>query len=169
MCIQNIYAFNRSDILKLHVISSNHLDCGFTGYISEVVNSYFDYWYSNVLDIGNDIITESKNGVNNSLSWTYTTQPWLISLFMDCPQYANIHCPNLTIKNQVLSQISSQQIVWQSFPFNSNIELYDRSTLEFGLYLTSQLVNKYNLSSSSHKSYVLSQRDVPGLEIVHLY
>ena len=50
-------------------------------------------------------------------------------------------------------------ITWHAFPFNSEMEFYDKSLTEFGLDLSIDLAKKFD----KKQSVVMSQRDVPGL------
>eukprot|EP01084_Bolivina_argentea_P190566 327437_1 len=151
---------------KVHVVMMNHLDVGFNvgdtlfdetqqlGYIVNVINAYFDIYFPRAIETGNNVTSQ----LNKTFTWT--THSWLVSLFIDCPQNIGLHCPSQEAKNNFLYGVSNGYITWHAFPFNSQMEMYDHSMIEFGLHLSRDMARRNNLS---YIPKVLSQRDVPGI------
>lgn len=143
----------------VHLVISNHFDCGFYadypkfGFAATVVNNYFHNYFPSA--VSNGIILNN----NYSLPFTWMTQSWLISLYFDCPPNMGFTCPNQTEQEYIQYGIDKGYIYWHSFPFNSQMEVYDKSMLEFGLKLSKDLSIKHGAPISS----TLSQRDVPGM------
>ena len=53
----------------------------------------------------------------------YTTHPWLVSLYLDCPvgQDLGLHCPSVQDKLTFEKAVRDGDIVWQAFPFNAQV------------------------------------------------
>lgn len=142
----------------VHLVISNHFDCGFAGidpqlgYAVDVVNKYFDVYFPMAISNGKQLAQDPYN-----LPFTWMTQSWLISLYFDCPLNMGLHCPNQTMKDYIQYGIDQRYIYWHGFPFNSQMEVYDKSMLEFGLKLSSDLSKQYGAPLST----IISQRDVP--------
>ena len=110
LCFANIVngEQDRLAIKELHVVISNHLDCGYTNFLVNVVNKYFDEYFPEIRKYG-----EELNALNINISWVYTTQPWLISLYLECPPNSGLHCPSKEEKDRFLdSIINKKEIVW---------------------------------------------------------
>ena len=143
----------------VHLVISNHFDCGFAGidpqlgFAVNVVNKYFNVYFPMAIQNGITL----KN--NHSLPFTWMTQSWLISLYFNCPPNMGLNCPNQTMKDYIKFGIDKRYIYWHSFPFNSQMEVYDISMLEFGLKLSSDLSKQYGAPIST----IISQRDVPSM------
>eukprot|EP01083_Nonionella_stella_P103862 297095_1 len=143
----------------VHLVMSNHFDCGFDGiekpgFAVNVLNQYFDTYFPNAVTYGAQLTRSNPN-----MTYTWMTQSWLISMFFDCPIGFGLHCPSQSRKDYIQKGIDKGYIYWHAFPFNSQLEVYDTSMLEFGLKLSRDLSIKHNTTIS----HILSQRDVPGL------
>ena len=150
----SVFAWGPQDIQYVHVVSSNHFDAGYTNFTLTVLNEYFDDYLPAVPEIVANLSTYN-------ISFKFMTHPWVLSLYLNCPPNMGLHCPtdqDLTIfKNAVNDQI----ITWYAFPFNSQMELYDESMVEFGNYLAMKhLPSQFE---TPHQPTVISQRDVPGM------
>eukprot|EP01084_Bolivina_argentea_P176231 305008_1 len=163
-----LFSVDPNSIKTVHVIASNHLDVGFTDYIVNVINEYWDNYFPSVLNLKQQF--KSQN-----ISFSYLTQPYLISLYLDeCPINSNLHCPTekqkeFFVNNYLLN--NDIPLYFHAFPFNSVNELYDKSLFEYNLYLTltrlptiiKKYANKTNENITFQLPKVLSQRDVPGI------
>ena len=151
-------------IRKVHVVFMNHLDVGYNGipevgYINNILNIYFNEYFPRAVRLAE----EMQVAYPQSGGFIYTTHPWLISLYLDCP-------PNLLL-NGILLQCPSQHeilsfenaihkgyITWHAGPMNMQVELMNDIVFQAALKISSMLDSKF-----SKKTTVLSQRDVPGL------
>lgn len=58
------------------------------------------------------------------ISHVYTTHPWLVSIFPDCPRYltlaygSRITCPNAQRAAEFTAAIKRGDITWHHAPFN---------------------------------------------------
>ena len=74
-------------INNVHVVFINHLDVGYdgiypeTGFIVNVLNRYFQEYFPRAINLAKVI-----KQWNPKLSFIYTTHPWLVSLYLDCPK-----------------------------------------------------------------------------------
>ena len=105
-----------------------------------------------------------KDFPNRNITYSWMTFPWLVSLYLDCMdnnQFGLI-CPSEEAKDRFLDGVSKGYIWFNAFPFNSQLEMYDKLMLSFGIQLSYDIMNKTNVPST-WKSHVLSQRDVPSM------
>eukprot|EP01084_Bolivina_argentea_P044396 81697_1 len=145
-----------NSISKVHVVMSNHLDVGFTDFIVNVVNEYFDNYYP--------MVSELKTNLSASnITFQYLTHSWLLSLYLECPPNAGLHCPTEAQKQSLINNLLlDQTLTIHSFPFNSQNELYDKSLFEYGVWLSTHYIPSL-ISPSYTAPITLSQRDVPGI------
>ena len=74
----------------MHVVISNHFDCGFAGidpqlgFAVNVVNKYFGVYFPQAVATGETLKQ------NYNLTFTWLTQSFLISLYFDCPLYMGL-------------------------------------------------------------------------------
>ena len=73
--------WGRKDIKELHIVLSNHLDVGYSYLIVDVINKYFDEYFPKIHEL-------SLAAKELKLPFIYTTQSWLISLYLECPPNA---------------------------------------------------------------------------------
>ena len=141
---------------------SNHLDVGYTDLLVPVINRYFDDFFPAIRRYGDELAA-----LNVNMSWVYTTQPWLVSLYLECPPHAGLHCPTEAEQQLLIDSIvRRKELVWHAFPFNSELELYDATLLEYGLWLSSTYLPSLVDPDKAHALQtptVLSQRDVPAM------
>ena len=78
----------RASITKVHLVQSNHLDVGFTGSITTVLNDYFDKYLPSAV---NTSAALRERGGEEQL--VFTTHAYVLSLFLDCPPGRGLHCP----------------------------------------------------------------------------
>ena len=77
----------------------NHLDVGYNGipgigFINNILNIYFQEYYPRALYIAQEV--REHGGTDR---FVYTTHPWLMSLYLDCPPNMNLsgivlQCPD---------------------------------------------------------------------------
>eukprot|EP01084_Bolivina_argentea_P311023 538316_1 len=146
----NLPSADPSTITDVHIVTSNHLDVGYTSYIFQVIERYWYSYYPQIEDLANSINSNYK----------FMTHSWLIDLFFDCPPNLGVRCPKNKEIKYLTKIINNQQLYWHAFPFNSQISLYDNYTFQFGLQLSKRLSSKF---INALQSTVISQRDVPGL------
>eukprot|EP00878_Enallax_costatus_P022037 GHUV01023361.1.p1 GENE.GHUV01023361.1~~GHUV01023361.1.p1 ORF type:complete len:573 (+),score=177.34 GHUV01023361.1:634-2352(+) len=107
----------------VHVVFSNHLDVGFTQLDNETLNAYFHdhipraIWLSEWLKL---------SGSSDSFIWT--THPWLLSLYLDCPEQLGVVCPSKQQQDAVRAAIRKGVITWHAAPFNLQWEMLPAPT-----------------------------------------
>lgn len=148
---------------NIHVVFMNHLDVGYngipeTGFIANVVNTYFQEYFPRAVNIAKEM-----NIVNPNESFIYTSHPWLIRLYLECPPNLilsgiKVQCPSQDDVTRFEDAISRGQIVWHAGPMNMQVELMNEAVLQAGIQIAKQLDQQFQ-----HQTTVLSQRDVPGL------
>lgn len=139
----------KQQIHTVYLASMNHFDAGFNhgekaisekqvvaclfppyppecGYAYSVINVYFDVFFPQgqgdkshltLLAIATAQELRKRGGVERLV---YTTQPWLLSLYFDCPPhlFGEIHCPNATARQAMETAIRLGDIAWHAIPFN---------------------------------------------------
>ena len=153
-------------VRKVHVISMNHLDVGYyagrdneTGLAVQVLNRYLDEYFDRAINISRSLV---KGGYSER--YIYTTHPWLVSLYLDCPEItlANIplRCPNKTQVDNFKAAVNDGLIAWHAGPMNLQTDNLGDVLFEYGLELSKNLDSLFGINRTHP---VLSQRDVPGL------
>ena len=80
----------QQDIAKVHVVFMNHLDVGYaihtqegdmTGFIANVLNTYTSQYFPRAIAMANAL-----RDMGYKERFVYTTHPWLVSLYVDCPE-----------------------------------------------------------------------------------
>ena len=147
---------------KVHVIFMNHLDVGYAKFIGDIINEYFDTYFPRAIELG--IAAESWR--NGRFGFVYTTHPWLVSMYLDCPPSLEfngipIHCPTADAISAFEKAVIKGHITWHAGPMNMQVEFLDSVLLSAGLKIAENLNTRFNKSDS----IVLSQRDVPGLTV----
>jgi hypothetical protein len=150
-----------ADIQKVHIVYMNHLDVGYAGLINEILNEYFQVYYPRAINIWNGL---QKGGYVET--FIYTTHPWLVAMYLDCPPNlvlsgVKLQCPNDAQKAAFIDAVKKGCITWHAGPMNLQVEVAHFPWLfEYGLDLGIQLDKRFNITRPTR---VLSQRDVPGL------
>ncbi|KAK3598273.1 hypothetical protein CHS0354_022590 [Potamilus streckersoni] len=154
------------DIDEVHIIFMNHLDVGYDGigselgYINNILNVYFTHHFPQALNVSRQLIKGKYVE-----SFIYTTHPWLVSLYLDCPKNltlsgVTLKCPNKTEVAEFQLAISSGVITWHAGPMNMQIENMNQLLFELSLNMSFILDAQFG----KRRAYpTLSQRDVPGL------
>lgn len=147
---------------NIHVIFMNHLDVGYngipqTGFIANVVNTYFQEYFPRAVNIAKEMSAVSPRD-----RFIYTSHPWLIRLYLECPNLIlsgiKVQCPSQEDVTNFEDAIRSGHIAWHAGPMNMQVELMNSAVLQAGIQIAKQLDQQFQ-----HQTTVLSQRDVPGL------
>jgi hypothetical protein len=70
-----------------------------------------------------------------------------IYLYFNCPPTSGLHCPNNTAKALVTKAIQQGDIYWQAFPHDAELDLLNREMLKFGVQMTHDLDDLFNVVS----------------------
>eukprot|EP00823_Brevimastigomonas_motovehiculus_P008810 TRINITY_DN824_c0_g1_i2.p1 TRINITY_DN824_c0_g1~~TRINITY_DN824_c0_g1_i2.p1 ORF type:complete len:655 (+),score=144.20 TRINITY_DN824_c0_g1_i2:280-2244(+) len=90
--------------------------------------------------------------------YVWMTASWLVSLYLDCPPFPGLHCPNVKAQTALREAIARGDITYHAYPFSSQLEATDADTFLYGLDMTHTMDRQLNRSLST----VINQRDVPG-------
>lgn len=153
------------NVTKVHVVFMNHLDVGYdgipeTGFINNVLNKYFDIYFPRAINLANGI-----NQWNPKLSFIYTTHPWLISLYLDCPPNMvlngiKLSCPLKEDVDAMITAIKSGFIAMHAGAMNMQYGVMNSDTVVASVKLAQQIYQQIGIDYTPR---VLSLRDVPGL------
>ncbi|KAK3090828.1 hypothetical protein FSP39_014977, partial [Pinctada imbricata] len=129
------------------------------GFINNVLNKYFQEYFPRAIQL-----SAYLRGAEYNERFIYTTHPWLVSLYMDCPENLvlagiQLACPNATQKSAFVKAVQLGDITWHAGPMNMQFEMMDPSLTRFGLHLAVDLDRQFNIT---RKYRTLSQRDVPA-------
>ena len=124
-----------------------------TGFINNILNIYFHQYFPRAA-----ILAEQIRRLTPDDTFVYTTHPWLLSMFFDCPTTDEIQLIERAIR--------TGGITWQAGAMNMEYEWMDEHALNLSLDLSVSLAKRFNVPVPC----VISLRDVPGLPItmVHL-
>lgn len=149
-----------TEIDTVYIVFSCHLDIGFNAHgplatDKAVINLYFNTHFPNAIKIA-----QRLRDLGQGQSLSFLTHSYLISLYLDCPQYLDIDCPSQRDVKAFEQAIQRGDIIWHAFPFNGQAEaFYDPGFFSYALQFTHQLDTRFNLTNK----ITMSQRDVPGL------
>ncbi|ESO95330.1 hypothetical protein LOTGIDRAFT_160458 [Lottia gigantea] len=154
------------NITKVHLIFMNHLDVGFngitpqTGFVINVINKYFTKYFPGAIELA---LQMNFLGYRERL--IYTTHPWLVSLYLDCPQNLTMSgiqlmCPTEEQREGFLYAAKRGDITWHAGPMNMQYEALDTAMVNFSLKLSEDMDARMDIK---RRHRVLSQRDVPGM------
>ncbi|CAD5114874.1 DgyrCDS3907 [Dimorphilus gyrociliatus] len=144
---------------------ANRTDVGYngipkTGFVNNVLNAYFTEYFPRAAEIGEEL---RRGGYLET--FTYTTHPWLVSMYVDCPPNLvlsgiQLKCPNATEIERFKWAVGNGTINWHAVPMNFQVENVGPELFKFGLKLSQDLDKRFGIR---RKGRVMSQRDVPGL------
>lgn len=156
-----------TDIRHVHVIFMNHLDVGYSlvgskGYIANILNRYFHVYFPNAITVASQLIK-----LEYTERFIYTTHPWLVSLFLDCPPNLvlsgiKVECPTAKNVSDFINAVKQGFITWHAGPMNMEFELFDELMNEFGIQLSVDLDKRFGIDREYR---TVSQRDVPGTTV----
>ena len=132
-----------------------------TGFINNILNIYFHQYFPRAALLADQIHRLSPDD-----SFVYTTHPWLLSMFFDCPANfvlagIELNCPDKDELELVEQAIRSGGITWQAGAMNMQYEWMDERALNLSLDLSVALAKRFNVPVPC----VISVRDVPGVPI----
>lgn len=150
-----------NNITKVHLLFMSHLDVGFTGLINEVHNSYLQSHYPRALALA----AAMRANASSADRFSYTTHPWLLSFFFDCPSNFTLSgvtllCPNATQQADMRAAISRGDIQFHAAPFN--VEWEGVAFPEFALAYFA-LAKNLSAALGVPAPRTASCRDVPGV------
>ena len=191
---------HNATVSKIHMVLSSHLDfgaktagCGVTrpgepsfcarvipnlpkhpggmgepfGY--QIINRYFDEFFP-------DAIANAAAGRAAGVKYSYMTQSWIASLYLDCdnagmefwPELgsavnkvgsSSLHCPNASSVAAFRAALQRGDIFFHAFVHNAEASTYsDASMFEAGIEIGERLAD----ASGTPRPIAVSQRDVPG-------
>lgn len=153
-----------TQIKNVHLIFMNHLDVGYSlnllpGYLVDVLNAYFNVYFPRAI-----LIAGQLKMLKYVETFIYTTHPWLVSMYLDCPPNLvlsgrKLKCPSASAVEDFKAAILSGYITWHAGPMNMEYEMIDQSMAEFAIQLSIDLDKRFGIS---RKYRTVSQRDVPG-------
>ncbi|XP_055897527.1 uncharacterized protein LOC106076569 [Biomphalaria glabrata] len=153
-------------INKVHLIFMNHLDVGYydgldkdAGFAVEVLNRYQSEYFVRAINVSRTLIR-----LGYSERFVYTTHPWLVSLYLDCPDIklmgVQLKCPNKTEQDDFKKAVMEGHITWHAFAMNIQTDFLGAKLFTFGLDLSKSLDTMFGI----HRTHAtMSQRDVPGM------
>eukprot|EP01060_Flectonema_neradi_P029461 TRINITY_DN4083_c0_g1_i1.p1 TRINITY_DN4083_c0_g1~~TRINITY_DN4083_c0_g1_i1.p1 ORF type:complete len:882 (+),score=208.03 TRINITY_DN4083_c0_g1_i1:95-2647(+) len=162
--------FKQVQIKKVHIVFMNHLDIGYAihtpegnpiGFMANVINSYTSEYFPGAAQLA-----ATLREIGGEERFIYTTHPWLVSLYIDCPDdfiLANgtkLYCPTSEEVATFKESVSKGDITWHDGPFNLQSEALPPNLFELSLKLSTDINKKLNVPDRTHKIYNL--RDVPG-------
>jgi len=150
---------------KVHVVFMNHLDVGYngiwplTGFVNNVINTYFTVYFPRAINLAKIV------KLDPTCSFIYTTHPWLVSLYLDCPSNLvlnniKLSCPTKEEVNILIDAIKSGYIAMHAGAMNMQYGMMNSDTVVASVKLVK---NIYRQLGMDHTPRVLSLRDVPGL------
>ncbi|CAF2639840.1 unnamed protein product [Rotaria sp. Silwood2] len=155
-----------SNITRIHVINMNHLDVGYngiptTGFINNILNIYFHQYFPRAA-----ILAEQIRRISPDDSFVYTTHPWLLSMFFNCPSNLilagiKLQCPSNDELDLIERAIRTGAITWHAGAMNMQYEWMDERALNLSLDLSVSLAKRFHVPVPC----VVSVRDVPGVPI----
>jgi hypothetical protein len=146
---------------KVHLLFMSHLDVGFTGLINDVHNSYLDTHYPRALALA----AAMRANASSSDRFSYTTHPWLLSLYFNCPTNftlsgVTLRCPNATQVATMRAAVAAGDIQFHAAPFN--VEWEGVAYPEFALAYFA-LAKNLSAALGVPAPRTASTRDVPGV------
>ena len=152
------------DISKVYVIFMNHVDIGYDGinpsrgYVNNVINKYFTKFFPNAIQL-------AKEAEQEKLPFIYTTQPWLISLYLDCPSHMilndiQLECPSKAEVTALAEAVKLGHLAMHAGALNMQYGMMNSDTVIASVQLAKQIYEQLGIN---HTPRVLSLRDVPGL------
>ncbi|KAH9512453.1 hypothetical protein Btru_039624 [Bulinus truncatus] len=153
-------------VKKVHLIFMNHLDVGYydgldqdAGFAVEVLNRYQSEYFVRAINISRTLV---KLGYTER--FLYTTHPWLVSLYLDCPDIklmgVQLKCPNKTEQDDLKKAVIEGHITWHAFAMNIQTDFLGADLFTYGLDLSKRLDTMFGI----HRTHAtMSQRDIPGM------
>ena len=82
---------------------------------ADVIDEYNRIYFTRALNSAQALRDMAANGTNpNNVTLTWTTHPWLVSLYFDCPPHMGFYCPSAQEKDAVRDGILRKDITWHA-------------------------------------------------------
>ena len=154
-----------SNISKVFIVFSNHLDVGYTdSSAAGVVQLYFDHFFPAAM-----ATAAAFRQKQSTLRFRWMCHSWIVSMYRHCNtsvingggpgKPSDLQCPSAAALAMFETAVRAGDIGWHAFPFNAEPEVYDPSLFLVALNLT--FIEDAHFGHSRRRTY--SQRDVPGL------
>ncbi|CAL1525888.1 unnamed protein product [Lymnaea stagnalis] len=155
-----------SFINKVHIVFMNHLDVGYAdgidadaGFIVQVLNLYLKEYFVRAINISRTLVQKGYTE-----RFLYTTHPWLVSLYLDCPNITllgePLKCPTQEEQDDFRRAVLEGHVNWHASPFNMQTDFVGTYLLEAGLEIAQRLDAMFYIK---RRYPTMSQRDVPGI------
>ena len=152
-------------IHTVHVVFSTHFDVGCAWNVHTVMDLFFHRYIPQILNV-----QEGLREMGYSERLPYLMQPWISSLYVDCPPNmvfdaspnSTLICPTKDEVARYEDAIRRGDILLQAVPFNLQPEAMSPGLFEGSMAMVRTMCRKYNMSDDACGT-VLSGRDVPGL------
>ena len=82
----------------LLMLTSSATDVGYANFINVIMDEYFTQYFDRAISLA-----ESLRSGGFSESFIYTTHPWLVSLYLDCPPQLTLANVPLVVRKVVLA------------------------------------------------------------------
>ncbi len=110
-----------------------------TGFINNILNIYFHEYFPRAASVA-----QTLRALNSTQRLIYTTHPWLVSLFLDCPPNlvlagVKLQCPTPDEVAVFTDAIAHGDISWHRGPFNLQPENGEASLFQAGLGIAADL------------------------------
>ncbi len=129
---------------KVHVVFKTHLDIGFTGQVSQVIDRYINHFIPKAMALARQM---RERATTPGMVWT--TGSWLIWEFLE-----RADAPS---RKRMEEAIAAGDIAWHALPVTLHSELTDPNHFRFGLGLSSKLDLRFGRHTIAGK-----MTDVPG-------
>jgi hypothetical protein len=175
-------------VKRVHLVQSNHLDVGFSDYVSNVMNRYLlggwgtaqppaprsqPYYYESFLLGAANTSRILRRNASAAARYVYTQNSWVAYTFFHCEEEAarfphvpaadRLRCPNATQREEIRVALARGDLTLHAFPHSAQAEVYDTATFDAGISLGPSLVDHLGLRGVVRNASVMQQRDVPGL------
>ena len=164
------------EIETVNLVSMSHLDVGYTGDISDTLNSYFTDFFPTAIRVQEEIdALRGKDGGdgnsdgedNDQHDLHYVTHPWIVYLYINCEDLSELEadlitpvtCPTDDELTAFRAAVKRGTITWHAMPMNFQVEFMNKDIFNYALQLTHSLDDYFELPPKT----VMSQRDVPGM------
>ncbi|XP_048244901.1 uncharacterized protein LOC124124794 isoform X2 [Haliotis rufescens] len=154
-----------SSVETVHIIFMNHLDVGYNGisptvgFINNVLNIYFQLYFPRAVQLSQQLRHDQYEE-----TFIYTTHPWLVSLYLDCPNLIlnniTLACPSTKDVAAFRDAVMRGDITWHAGPMNMQPENMNQALFELSLNISLDVDAEFGIK---RKYATLSQRDVPGM------
>lgn len=136
-------ASDASDVKRVLIAFSCHLDVGFTDTQAKVVKLYFDRYFPQAIQ------TAAKMRATGQNRYIWTSGSWLV--------YEYLEQANAEQRRQMEQAIAAGDFAWHALPFNWQSEVLDRSMMDGCLGFAAALDQRFGKKTTGAK-----MSDVPG-------